>query len=583
MTHLILIPLADEYLQAAQTSPSPNERIKYVSLAIASLKAALDDKEISTETRLAVHYRLARILFEETEHTAHAEEAVSTGVREASAAYLHEWKIRLEQLGIEFMVSNGNVAMKPLLTQLDSCLESAQILQKSDLLYSLILQKIHLLWSNSSSEPDKCLSLIQSLEPNQSVALSHLAYLMEADKQLDLCNYERVDFCLSKLTMMNNCPPQFSIIKLFLQTRSALQQNDAKIINQLKSQLQQLTVDVLNNALLPDGRIRLVLLDHTTLVFQWLPSEDAYITSLFLSGLCDLASQLQLPLQQTTHSSWFSNALKRIESPHTAPETTAKFRLAQKARRDELKRVLLAFDVLANFIRNRYMETLPSLKQLPSSDPFIVYLWGCVYQATGSTRKAVEMYKRVRSEFMSAHELYLLASLNLLLLSQNTPLFDELMAELEGLIPKSPQNAKLIGTALNLLKTTFSIDDMSDVDAHNALAPLISSFNKVQSTQLKCIISAVSLPWMSVGGGASSGEANNSNSQLEIAFSSIMKNGRACGSYLWLYTGAIVRRQVYEKYASRSSNEYFSLRSKQHDAMISKLEPYTTKNINMKI
>ncbi|KAK9456262.1 cohesin loading factor [Dipodascopsis uninucleata] len=517
--HKIMFPLAKEYLTTARSRSGSLNTVeevacyyKLISLAIRCLEVVLQSRvPLYVECLAAMWY--AEILFTENINLAAAEEALNKGIQVANRNNLHDPKFTMLQLLVRTMAkSNEKVAQKLLTT----CIRDAESYPAPNWLYSFQFLKVQLFLG--SEDYGNAISCLKPFFGCISSELRYLAFDLCALASLQQNNPEKAKNYLDRALQCETdysrqYVPQLVLMRIYFNVLISVQEGNMPEAEQkLKVIHQWLDSHVVDESgkwphWRDDGGFLIALppsADGSKFIpinFTWWCQSEVYIMSYLLSGVVSLYGSYE----KRKALRYLSEGIRVIESDlENGMSQGACLPLPAFIRRRRfytlVKNVILIYMTFERFIRSEWsLDLLQSLHEslrssecdglLPLMYPIVIYLSGLYFQATGKLSSAMEAYNLLRQILPSNHELYILATLSMVLVYKGDAISDQnrakaLVEEVSNQAKDNPnKSVQFCQRLINLIDGSHS-----GIEVQNEISELIIIARDLANAQFTTII-----------------------------------------------------------------------------------------------
>ena len=323
---MLLLSMADEYFAAAygrgstadivRRESETQEYYKLIATGLGCLDALLKQYKLAPEREATVRLRYATILYEETENTMEAEEALSKGISICDRYKYFDLKYNTQHLLARVMFTkNAKAAFK----FLDRVMADAKAYQHIAWVYAFRFLKVSLHLELSSHQDLSAVlaqlrGIINMANEHGDKAILATATTMEALVCLrepgESGGFEQAQRALASVRSLQLDPaiadiPQLTVFTSFVDVSCHLQRFDpSQALSSMQNMQNALTQIVEGNkdgsdgllaipiskADMPqvkveNGIIRLKADGSLVLMFDWMPNEDIYNAGFLLSGV----------------------------------------------------------------------------------------------------------------------------------------------------------------------------------------------------------------------------------------------------------------------------------------------------------
>lgn len=507
--HLILIPLAKEYLDASENG---GPRCKEMTnAAIKCLTTVINSKQSPTKIRVTARIWLAKLVWQETGRKELVENIANRGVQDATNGQLYREKLELEVI----------LAMVYSPVNYPNCIKEAKALKDDALLYTFMLMHVKLLWNNKSGKERTTLfNTLHELQNDQLLAIQVYSYLVESIYWIERGNVEQATRCLG---FVNNdeqtlgiCPPQYRAINALAQCLNAMISGQPKLIQESLSALKLIDPVICNT----DGKIYVTTFTSNMVALEWFTRQDLSIIIKLVLAIGDLFCAEKF--ENTIGS---LNQVQNLISKCVLQGRTAEIN-KQQSQYNKLTEVTRWYQIYAYFASNQFNQGVQLIDQNLPKSPMSFYLKGMFCHSRGDINEAWNYYLLVRNNTEVKNELYLLASINLSSI-RSSP---ELQSELNELCSHS--RSALVHTAWEMLNSIYD----SNIDK------LTSTMRNLQSPQLQSICSLLTLPLL------------KPDNTLENSFKVAYHGGKNTGALMWARLALSMRRQRYLQFVNETTS-----------------------------
>ena len=323
---LLLLSMADEYFAAAygrgsiadiiRREAETQEYYKLIATGLGCLEALLKHCKLAPEREANVRLRYATVLYEETENTMEAEEALSKGISICDRYKYFDLKYNMQHLlGRVMFQKNTKAAFK----SLDRVMTDAQAYQHIAWVYAFRFLKVSLHLELASHQDltaalTQLRAIINLANQRGDKAVLATATAMEALLCLkefgESEGFEQAQRALASIRSLQLDPaigsiPQLTVLTSFVDMSCHLQRFDpaqalssmqnmqtalAKIVDGDKDGSDGSLAVPVSNANMPQsksgsGVIRQKADGSLVLIFNWMPNEDIYNVGFLVSGI----------------------------------------------------------------------------------------------------------------------------------------------------------------------------------------------------------------------------------------------------------------------------------------------------------
>lgn len=442
---LLLLSLAEEYFaraygygsmeDIARRGTEKESYYKMMATGLGCLEAVLKHFKLQPEREATVRLRYATILFEETENTIEAEEALGKGIVLCDRHRFFDLKYNMQHLLSRILFSkNPRAAFK----FLDGILKDAEAYQHIAWVYAFRFLKVsmHLelsshqdliaainlfksIISMSTDYGDKAILAIgMTLEALTCLRISSNAeYVEEAQRALAGVRSLQLDPATSELH-------QLTVLMSFVDLCCQLQQFEPhQAISKMQTMQNALKTMDSSQSWSDDGSFAIPMpisrmpscksetgiirrKDNASIVlmFNWMPKEDIYNVGYLLGG-ASMAYRNTVDGQKSEHM--LEEGIKRLDWAQRENSKVPKSIMlasSQHTWREQMSccmRLYLAFTLCARTSWSAAMEQQAKIEasvrsMVSTPDPLLlltVYLEAVIYQGTGNLRKALSLYQ----------------------------------------------------------------------------------------------------------------------------------------------------------------------------------------------
>lgn len=547
---LLLVSLAEDYFAAAHVGGSKvawmkrqsdaQAYYKLIATGLGCLEAVLKHWRLQPLLEARIRLRYATVLYDETENSMEAEEALSKGITICERLRNFDLKYNMQHLLARVLHRRNNQASLKYIDRVigdieayqhvawiyafrflrvSLCLESPS---RQDVLSAL--SQLRIIVSVSERHGDRAISTLASiLEALCYLRMSSGAETLEqAQRALAVARSLQFDSAVAEIS-------QLATMTNFVDLCCTLQYLDpAQAVPKL--QAMQTTLEAVHtspswsetgNFLIPinhtqasqDNSYKGIIQDgtdgHQGLLFDWMPKEYIYNLGYLLSGICT-AHKNPLDGQRSEHM--LNEGLRKQEMNIRAaaelaqPVTVAASQLSWWQSLKCYMQLHLAFVLCARTAWSAASDRLRLLKENMNSMQgdvpadlriFVMYLEGLMYQGTGSLDHALRIFQsptfslpQPNKPAPSKHylDMSILAALNsLLIIRSRTPTSPEIALLIDRLGPLCAENTnKAIMSAYNLILATAPSADTIMRTKH-CLQNALQAAQAVANNQLMCM------------------------------------------------------------------------------------------------
>ncbi|KAL9125769.1 MAG: hypothetical protein Q9217_005072 [Psora testacea] len=547
---LLLLSMAEEYIATAHSRSSiadilgsdveMREYYRLVATGLGFMEAVLGKCKLQPEREATVRLRYATILYEETENTMEAEEALSKGISIADRHKLFDLKYNMQHLLARILFqSSAKAAFK----FLDGLTKDAEAYQHVAWVYALRFLKVSLhLKSSTHHDITLALTILRNISSTASQygdkAILAIATTMEAltclKETTTTESFEQAQRALASVRSLQLDPtirnlPQLSVLTAFVDLCCYLQQFDPTQALQKMQIMQSALATVaegkgwiengefalpLPSARMPSCKMRtgIVRNEHNgslVLMFQWLPKDDIYNVGYFLSGVT-MAHRNTSDGQKSEQM--LQEGIRRQEYAQKEASRIAKsitLATSQQLWRHQIScymRLYLAFILCARSSWTAAQKHLSDIQgsMAPWSDcpaglsNLSEYLSATISQGSGDLHSALQIY-RMRTISTSttspkaAHlsqDISLISTLNALLILRNRShpdhhIFPTLMGPLHKHCSQHPN--RQIQSAYHLLLSTLP-SSTTITATKQSLQSALQAAKATSNNQLLCMV-----------------------------------------------------------------------------------------------
>lgn len=528
---------ADEYLRLASIhSGDVSEYYALISRAIACLEAICKLSTISAVTLADTSIQLAQVILRETTSYDYAMEVINRGVWQSRTAAIHDRNLHLRQLLVYVTSLQSLPAAEKALR---SCLDdAAHVPNNASILYSLSLQGISLSRHRGLSSITKYIHYLQQAPDPQMVTLGKL---VESFELVSGRQFQSAISCISSIHEDSGCP-MFGVMRSLCQLTCQLAlAEDAKktqlCADQLMEALSRKDVASSSNAVF---RVPLSVTGGDIKI-QWLGYPEVCVLSYLAAAMADLYDQDNAGTKSARINKaieGFKIAVSKIQSMRESATTVGPLprRRALSSFFDSAQELALFYLATSYCFKSDWTKGYKALLRIQASKslahsgnkPWFVYLLGCFEQALGKLSQAEAKFTQIRQQTSPTNELYIMASLNILLIGGiNSD--RNILDEVSGLCKNHP--SMLIRDAFMLVNLVLwddnSLSRINDGQHISGIAQyssmLIARLPSIVSPQIASLIAYHCAPYFS-----------SLEKTLGIAKTGFVVTGKL-NSPLWMY------------------------------------------------
>lgn len=451
---------------------------KLVSLGIACLYSVLEEQNLHPFVEIQTRLKLASLLMDETENYAEADRVLSKGIAVANKSNYYMLNLQLKYASIQAIAgSNSKSALRVLESCISDAQFMGPNVMTT--LYALHFLKISiLLASPTSHDYTQAMEELDNLESQREgqKQVACMAYVIHAlkliqDRQTsdakpllaiaeDIENEVKMQISQAQnnAMAMNMQPPviypivvQVSMLRIVCQMILSLESSANESLERSITELTELMDSPalkVEGVWAKDGKFYLPLasMEHgnsgpasSMLAVHWITLAEGKILAMMMCGIARLRSTgekrtarkylLQALQNIKAELSWTSPVQNGQEQPNEPPAPPIISLTAAKERKNQLRLLqcyALFYLSIEGFLLSQWsdstylQELLQTAQLLPPylNEKFLpqtFYLSGVFFQASGNAHNAIQFYLKIRANVTPGAELYILATINLIL------------------------------------------------------------------------------------------------------------------------------------------------------------------------